>query len=117
MKANEAESSKNNGKIVWQCIRNLQQGRNGMLPLRTSNIEDENGNVCESVKLVLERWRRHFPNILNIDSVFKVDEISRLQQKPVREELSNPPSKQEILEAVGKLRMERLVESLVSYQK
>jgi len=91
-------------KIMIRLYGSVSEGRNGMLLLRTSNIEDESGNVCESVELVLEQWRRHFSNILNIESVFKVDEISRLQQKPVREELGNPPSKQEILEAVGKIK-------------
>jgi len=54
MKANEAESSKNNGKIVWQCIQDLQRGRNGMLPLRTYNNEDEREMFVNLVELVLE---------------------------------------------------------------
>ena len=44
-----------------------------MIPLRSSNIEDENGNLCKSGSLVQERWRRHFSNILNIESAFEVD--------------------------------------------
>ena len=35
--------------------------------------------------------RRHFSNILNAESVFEVDEITKLQ--PVREQLANSPSK------------------------
>ena len=75
-----------------------------MIPLRSSNIEDENGNLCKSGSLVQERWRRHFSNILNIESAFEVDEITKLQQRPVKEELANPPSRQEIWEAVGKMK-------------
>ena len=38
-----------------------------MIPLRTSNIEDEKGNVCKSGSFVQEQWRRHFSNILNFE--------------------------------------------------
>ena len=48
-----------------------------MIPVRTSNIEDENGNLCESVDSVQERWRKHFSNILNVVGVFEVDEVTR----------------------------------------
>ena len=75
-----------------------------MIPLRTSNIEDQDGNVCKSGSLVQERWRRYFSNILNVENAFEVDKITKLQHRPVREELANPPSKQEIWEAVGKLK-------------
>ena len=40
----------------------------------------ENGYLCKSGSLVQS-------NILNIDSAFEVDEITKLQQRPVREEL------------------------------
>ena len=74
------------------------------MTLRISNIGDEIGDVCKSVGLEQEQCRRQFLNILNVKSVFEVDEFAKLWQRPVREELANPPSKQEIQEAIGKMK-------------
>ena len=46
-----------------------------MIPLRTSNIEDEKGNVCKSGSFVQEQWRRHFSNILNFESSLEVEKL------------------------------------------
>ena len=59
-KALEAERGRNGGKEVWQCIRDFQRGRRGLVPVRSAVVQDENGNAQQ------ERWRRHFSKILNI---------------------------------------------------
>ena len=45
-KAEEAERGRHNGKTLWRCIRDIQKGRRGMVPVRSSMVKDEEGNVC-----------------------------------------------------------------------
>ena len=33
-KAEEAERGRHNGKMLWRCIRDIQRGRRGMVPVR-----------------------------------------------------------------------------------
>ena len=42
-----------------------------------------------------EQWRKYLQifNFMNVESVFEVEKVTELQQRPVREELANPPSK------------------------
>ncbi len=59
-KALEAERGKN-GKIVWKCIRDIQHGRRGLVPLRKAV---EAGAVCGTLELQHQRWRSQILNIL-----------------------------------------------------
>ena len=58
-KALEAERGRNGGKSVWHCIRDIQRGRRGLVPVRTAAVKDEDGNACTTAKAQQERWRRH----------------------------------------------------------
>ena len=49
-KALEAERGWNGGKIVWHCIKSMQHGRRGLVPVRMAVIRDENGNSCSSLR-------------------------------------------------------------------
>jgi len=42
-KAEEIEKDRFGGKQVWQCIRDMQCGRRGLLPLKVVTICDEEG--------------------------------------------------------------------------
>ena len=99
-KALEAERGRHGG---WRCIRDIQRGRRGLVPVKSAAVKDENGNVCTTLEAQGERWRRHFAKILNIQSEFD-EELERVRQRPLRPELADVPSEEEVWSAVGKLR-------------
>ena len=43
-KAQETECGKHRGKVVWSCIRDIQRGRRGLVPMRAVVVNDEEGN-------------------------------------------------------------------------
>lgn len=104
MKAMEAERRKNNGKGVWKCIREMQRGRRGLIPMRTAVVKDENGNTCSTPELQQQRWRRHFSKVLNLQGEFTVEELEKVRQRPMRPEMGDPPSEEELQSALGKLK-------------
>ena len=63
-KAQEAECGKHKGKVVWNCIRDIQRGRRGLVPMRAVVVKDEEGNPCKTPEAQQQRWRRHFSEIL-----------------------------------------------------
>ena len=63
-KAVEAEKGRHSGKVVWKCIRDIQSCRRGLLPMRSSLVKDENGNVCTTTEEQQGRWIRHFSDIV-----------------------------------------------------
>lgn len=52
----------------------------------------------------LNRWQEHFSQVLNILSQFVEETVSSVLSMKVREELSVPPSENEILAAMGALK-------------
>jgi len=59
----------------------------------SSTIKCEEGNVCASVKEQQERWRRHFRNIINIQSEFSMEELEMVKQRPMRLDMERLPSR------------------------
>ena len=37
-KAMEVEQGKNSGKVAWHCIRNIQHGRRGLVPVKAAVV-------------------------------------------------------------------------------
>ena len=103
-KAKEAQAGRNGGKIVWKCIRDIQRGRRGLVPVKCACVRDEEGNMCNTPKEQQERWRRHFAKVLNIQSQFDEQEIRKARQRPTRQSLDDPPTADELLSAIGKLK-------------
>ena len=104
VKAAQAMRGRNNGKVVWKCIRDIQQSRRGLVPVRTPTVKDENGNPCVTPEQQQQRWRRYFSNVLSTMSVFDAGEVEQIRQRVVREELKDSPSEEELIEAVIKLK-------------
>jgi len=75
---------KHSVKVVWSCIKDIQRGRRGLVPVRAAVVKDEEGNPCKTPEAQLQRWRRHFSEILNLQSEFSVDELELVKQRPVR---------------------------------
>ena len=103
-KAQEAECGKHRGRVVWSCIRDIQRGRTGLVPMRAVVVKDEEGNPCKTPEAQQQRWRRHFSEILNLQSEFTLDELELVRQRPVTVDLTEPPSEEELERAIGKLR-------------
>jgi len=103
-KAQEAQDGKNGGKVVWRCIRDIQRGRRGLVPVKCVRVRDEEGRECSTPQQQKERWQRHFSKILNIQSQFDEEEIKKARQQPLRANLEEPPSEEELLIAIRKLK-------------
>ena len=48
-KAMEAERGRHRGKLVWSCIRDIQRGRRGLVPMRLAAVKNEDGSVCATI--------------------------------------------------------------------
>lgn len=92
------------GKKVWKCIRDMQYGRHGLVPSRLATAVDEEGNPCTTVEAQQLQWRRHFINILNIQSQFNEAEIKKARQRPVRHQLAELPTMEELTNKIGNLK-------------
>ncbi len=103
-KAQEAEHGMHRGKVVWSCIRDIQRGRRGLVPVRAVVVRNEEGNLCKTPEAQQQRWRRHFSEILNLQSGFSMEELELVRKRPVKDEMSEPPSEEELERAIGKLR-------------
>ena len=68
--------------------------------MRSSMVKDEEGNVCSFSEKQQGRWRRHFTKILNIQSEFSVGKV---KQRPIRTEMEELPSVEELYSAVGRI--------------
>ena len=73
--------------------------------MRSAVVKDKKGNSSTKTEAQQERWRRrHFSKILNIQSGFDVEELSRVRQRPTGSKMAEVPSEEEAMNAVGKLR-------------
>ena len=73
-----------------------------IVPVRSAVVQDENGNSCTTTEAQQERWRRHFSKILNIQSDFDMEELSRVRQRPTRSEMTEVPS-EEVMKCCGEV--------------
>ena len=103
-KAAEASAGRNDGKVVWKCIRDIQRSRRGLVPVRVTVVKDEDGRPCTTPELQPQQWQQHFMKVLNVQSLFTEDEVDCVRHRQVREEMAEPPNEEELLDAVMKLR-------------
>ena len=96
-KAKEAQHSKFRSKKVWQCIRDMQCGKRGMVSIRHTTIKDEERHLCTTVQEQQERWRRHFSNMLNMQSHHSETEIEKTRQRPMRHQMNHLRSREELI--------------------
>ena len=89
---------------MWKSLRELQHGRAGLRPFRSRTIKKANGDLCESAEESINRWKKHFCQVLNIQSRYTKDVVSYVQPVAVREELGMPHSKKEILAAISSMK-------------
>ena len=103
-KAEEAEKKRFGGKEVWQCIRDLQRGHWGRMPMKVVTVEGEDGRPCVTTAEQEERWRGHFSRVLNVQSEFDAAELEKVRQRLCDDSLSSTPNALEVAKALGKLK-------------
>lgn len=81
---------------VWQT--------RGLVPSRLATVINEEGKPCTTVVAQQQQWRRHFTKILNIHSQFSEAEIMKARQRPMRHQLADKPSMDELTSAIGRLK-------------
>ena len=96
---------------MWRSIRDMQRACRGLIPQRTGIIKDEDRQPCTSVDAKQQRWRRHFTSILNIESQFNHEELDRIRQRPMRPQLAEIPSMEELVGLLASSRMGKLGEA------
>ena len=74
------------------------------MSVKTAVVKDEDGNACTTSEAQQERWKRHFSKVFNIQSLFDVEEVRKVRQRPTRSEMAEVPSEKELLSAVGKMK-------------
>ena len=47
-RAEEAQAGRHGGKVIWRCIRDIQRGRQGLVPLKCVSVRDEKGKDCDT---------------------------------------------------------------------
>ena len=72
--------------------------------MKSMNVRDENGQMCTTKEAQHQRWRRHFTTILNVPSQFNGELLNGVRQREVRPGIAAPPTMDEVMEAVGKLK-------------
>ena len=75
-----------------------------MRPVRPRAVRDLAGNMCKDHGSTLQRWHQHFHGVLNVLSSFDIQAVEAAEEYPVRSELADPQSEQEVMEAMGKLK-------------
>ena len=59
----EVKQGKNSSKVAWHCIRDIQLGRRGLVPVKTAVVKDGEGNPCTSLVTATELEMAFFENI------------------------------------------------------
>ena len=102
--ADEAEKARKDGCQRWTSIRKLQMTHRGRRPHRPSVLLKKNGEMTANPGEVRQLWHDHFREILNIPSEYSQEEIDGLPQHPPHLELDEPPTLEELMKALSKLK-------------
>ena len=71
------------------ALREIQQGRAGLRPVKTRLIKMTNGEVCIGQEEALNCWQEHLNTILNVKSCFSDHVLDDVRQYPIQEELDH----------------------------
>ena len=67
-------------------------------------VRDENGNVCNSPTDQGRTWHRHFSKVYNVPTSYEPATVATIEQQEVCEDLADPPTLEELRQAVRRLR-------------
>ena len=102
--ASDAVKARNDGKQRWTCVRQLQMTYAGRRPLRSMALLKESGEMTRNPEEVKLRWHNHFTHVLNVPSQYRQEVIDGIPGHPVNWELDDPPTCEELLTALTKLK-------------
>ena len=102
--ADEAQTQRFGGKVMWKCFRDMQRACRGLLPSKVITISDESGEPCSTPASQQQRWWRHFTKVLNVRSLYQPAKFDKVRQRAVNEDLGMTPSSAEVVKALEKLR-------------
>ncbi|XP_076044760.1 uncharacterized protein LOC143027364 [Oratosquilla oratoria] len=66
-------------------------------------LSTDGSTLLTEKKLILERWAEHFNNVLNRPAQINDEAIARLPQVPTNNDLDDPPSEDEICQAIKQM--------------
>ena len=101
----EGEAAKKDGCTRWKSIRKLQLAHAGRRPTRPTAVMKENASLTQGPDEVRARWHQHFVKILNIPCAFNDEVIDTLPLLPPHLDLDMPPTEEELMQALTKLKM------------
>ena len=102
--AKEAEAAAKDGCTRWDRVRRLQRAYAGRRPIKSSTVWKEDGSLTQGNEEVVKRWRQHFLKVLNVPSEYREQAINDLPLLPPIWELDSPPTDEELLQALSKLK-------------
>ena len=79
----------------------------GRRPTRPTAVMKENGRLAQCPEEVRARWHQHFVKILNIPCAFNDEVIDTLPLLPPHLHLDMPPTEEELMQALTKLKMRK----------
>ena len=87
---------------MWcgRIIHAVRECRAGVQPVQCCDIRKD-GEVCVGPEKTLCIWREHFEGVLNVVSSFNQVALDGVQQLPLRDEVAQPPDRDEILRTLG----------------
>ena len=100
-KVDKAQRGRFGGIEVWRSIRDMQHACRSLIHQRNGNI---NGDPCTSKEEEQQRWKRHFASILNVESHFNPTELGKVNQRPMRPQLAELPSIEDLQKAISKIK-------------
>lgn len=66
-------------------------------------LSADGDSIISDKEKILERWAEHFKSVLNQPSTINEEAIARLPQVPVDDSLAEPPTEEEVTEAIKRL--------------
>ena len=82
----------------------LQRAYAGRRPIKSSTVWKEDGSLTQGNEEVVKRWSQHFLKVLNVPSEYREQAINDLPLLPPIWELDSPPTDEELLQALSKLK-------------
>ena len=91
------------GQGCAEVHRDIQRGKRALVPRRSAFVSDEEGNTC-TILMQQQRWRKHFTNVLNVQSEFNPIVLDKARQRPLKPQMADLPSGEELATAICKMR-------------
>ena len=107
--ASDAEKAKKDSHQRWMCVRQLQMACRGCRPRRSTALMKEDGEMTSSPEEGKKQWHHHFSRILNIPSEYSQEVIDLVPRRIRLLELDVPPTLEELLSALSKLKKGKVV--------